>query len=118
MLKFKKFILIKITFYGFNDGKRNLKADLKEIVSLVYIKTEKYDFEDIHIKPRPVDFEIDEFREHNVVFDEIKEEIVQGIRNTKYCIWAAVAWFTDQEIFNELLLRKNDGVNEYVRRKL
>lgn len=29
---------------------------------------------------------MDETREHDVVFDKIKEEIIQGIRNSKYWI--------------------------------
>ena len=49
--------------------------------------------------------------EHDVVFDEIKETIIQGIRDAKYIIWAAVAWITDREIFNELVAKKEAGVN-------
>lgn len=90
---------------------RTFKSELKQIASLVYIESEEYDFGDFYIKPKPVNLEIDETREHNVVFDKIKEEIIQGIRNSKYCIWVAVAWFTDKEIFDELLLRKNAGVS-------
>jgi hypothetical protein len=41
-----------------------------------------------------------------VVFDEIKDTIIQGIRNANFIIWAAVAWFTDIEIFDELIIRK------------
>jgi phosphatidylserine/phosphatidylglycerophosphate/cardiolipin synthase-like enzyme len=70
-----------------------------------------YEFWGLRIKPKPVELDNEENVEHDVVFDEIKEEIIQGIRGAKYTIWAAVAWFTDREIFNELLLRKRDGVS-------
>ena len=90
---------------------RDFKTELEKVAELVYRESDEYDFGVLNIKPKPVDLDVDEVREHDVVFDEIKEEIVQGIRNAKYCIWAAVAWITDQEIFDELLLRKNDGVS-------
>ncbi|MGJ9386077.1 phospholipase D-like domain-containing protein [Salipaludibacillus sp. CF4.18] len=65
----------------------------------------------LHIKPKPVELESEEIIEHDVVFDEIKDSITQGIRNAKYTIWIAVAWFTDKDIFHELFLRKEAGVN-------
>ncbi|WP_254901716.1 phospholipase D-like domain-containing protein [Thalassobacillus devorans] len=45
------------------------------------------------------------------MFDEIKDKIIQGIRRAEYTIWIAVAWFTDIDIYIELILRKIDGVN-------
>ncbi|NMI05047.1 DUF1669 domain-containing protein [Paenibacillus sp. SZ31] len=90
---------------------RTYKSQLETIAALVYIETAEYDFYGLNIKPKPVDLEEDETTEHDVFFDEIKETIIQGIRNAKYSIWIAVAWFTDNEIFEELLLRKNAGVN-------
>lgn len=90
---------------------RTFKDELQELAALVYIETESNDFNNLYIKPKPVELESDESIEHDVIFDEIKENIIQGIRNAKYVIWIAVAWFTDNEIFNELLLRKNAGVS-------
>lgn len=90
---------------------RNFKDELKEIASMIYIETDEYDFGGLNIKPKPVEIDSEEYIQHDVVFDEIKDTLIQGIRNAKYTIWAAVAWFTDREIFNELLLRKNEGVN-------
>lgn len=55
--------------------------------------------------------ESDNYKEHDVVFDEIKDTIIQGIRSAKYIIWAAIAWFTDKEIFDELVLKQESGVN-------
>lgn len=90
---------------------RNLKKTLESVASLVYMETDEYDFGGLIIKPKPVDLENPEETEHDVVFDEIKDTIIQGIRNANFIIWAAVAWFTDIEIFNELILRKKVGVN-------
>jgi len=44
-------------------------------------------------------------------FIEIKGRIIDEIKNAKYLIWIAVAWFTDIEIFNALIEAKNRGLN-------
>ena len=90
---------------------RELHQQLQNLADLVYIETDDYAFDKLHIKPKPVELDNIENKEHNVVFDEIKNTIIQGIRNAKYVIWAAVAWFTDREIYDELVLRKNAGVS-------
>jgi len=88
-----------------------LQAIFQEIAAEIYIETDDYDFNSLQIKPKPVDLDNDNITEHDVVFDEIKDTIIQGIRNAKYIIWIAVAWFTDKDIYNELLMRKISGVN-------
>ncbi|MED4057717.1 phospholipase D-like domain-containing protein [Niallia taxi] len=90
---------------------RGLKNEFEKLAAIIYIETSEYDFGGLNIKPKPVELENNEDIEHDVVFDEIKETIVQGIRNAKYAIWVSVAWFTDSEIFEELMLRKRVGVN-------
>lgn len=90
---------------------RKFKGELEKLASIVYIETENYDFGGLNIKPKPVELENEEEIEHNVFFDQIKDTIIQGIRNAKYTIWVAVAWFTDKEIYNELIYRKKAGVN-------
>ena len=52
-----------------------------------------------------------ELTEHNVVFDAIQDEVIQGIRDAKFIIWAAVAWFSDEAIYQELLAKKKQGLN-------
>lgn len=90
---------------------RTMKETLENIAALVHIGYDEYEFGGLRIKPKPVELEGDEVKEHDVIFDEIKEIIIQGIRNSSYCIWIAVAWFTDKDIFEELLLRKKAGVS-------
>ncbi len=90
---------------------RNLKKVLESVASIVYMETDENAFGGLIIKPKPVEIESVEVIEHDVIFDEIKDTIIQGIRNANYIIWAAVAWFTDVEIFNELKLRKEAGVS-------
>jgi len=53
-----------------------------------------------------VDLEEDYEVSHDVHFEEIRQTIIQAVRSAKYSIWVAVAWFTDEEIFKELLIKK------------
>lgn len=55
------------------------------------------------IKEEPVQIE--------VTFEDIQKKIINEIRDAKYTIWIAVAWFTDDILFKELLLKKEEGVN-------
>lgn len=84
---------------------------LSEIASDVYIESADYDFGGLTIKPKIIELEADDEAEHDVIFDDIKDTIIQGIRGAKYVIWAAVAWFSDRDILNELLRKKEAGIS-------
>lgn len=77
----------------------------------IYIPSDDYDLYGVYIKPKMVELDDDGQTEHDVAFEGIKDVVVQGIRNAKYTIWAAVAWFTDQDIFQELMAKKKQGVS-------
>lgn len=88
---------------------KELKSDLEKVASMVYMESDSYDFGGLFIKPKPIEFD-DEIVEHDVVFNGIKDTIIQGIVEAKYTIWIAVAWFTDNDIYEELLLSKQKGI--------
>ena len=44
-------------------------------------------------------------------FQEIKRQIIECIREAKFTIWIAVAWFTDKDIGNELRIKHQSAVN-------
>ena len=77
----------------------------------IYIPNDDYDLYGVYIKPKLVELDDDGQAEHDVAFEGIKDVIVQGIRNAKYTIWAAVAWFTDQDILQELIAKKKQGIS-------
>lgn len=111
---YREFVCLRVPVPMLETARR-LKHDLDKVIDEVYIEPtdtiQDYELWGFRIKPKPVDLENPEIKEHDVVFNEIKEVIIQGIRNAKYTIWVSVAWFTDREIYNELLLRKQRGVN-------
>ncbi|OAB33767.1 phospholipase D-like domain-containing protein [Paenibacillus glacialis] len=81
------------------------------IASELYIETEGYDYSTLMIKPRLIESELYEVSEHDVVFNEIQDTIIQGIRSAKYVIWIAVAWFIDTDIFKELVQKQKEGLD-------
>jgi len=90
---------------------KNLKSTLQSIAEDIYVETDYNDFHNLNIKPKLIELDIDTYKEYDVVFNEIQETIIQSIRTAKYTIWVAVAWFTDREIFNELIVKKEQGVD-------
>ncbi|MFJ7738927.1 phospholipase D-like domain-containing protein [Lysinibacillus sp. NPDC097287] len=44
-------------------------------------------------------------------FEDIQNQIIKEIKRAKYTIWVAVAWFTDPKLFDELVKKKNEGLN-------
>jgi phosphatidylserine/phosphatidylglycerophosphate/cardiolipin synthase-like enzyme len=111
---FREYVCLRVPIPMLKKAKE-VKDVLEKIASEVYIEptdtVHDYEFWGFRIKPKPVELEDDSNVEHNVVFDDIKDEIIQGIRNAKYTIWVAVAWFTDRDIFQELLFRQKEGVH-------
>lgn len=90
-------------------------AKYKEIFTTIareiYVETDEVDMKSLVIKPKIVDSEVQAISQHDVYFSEIQDTIIQGIRNAKYLIWTAVAWFTDRNIFEELKKRKEEGLD-------
>lgn len=48
---------------------------------------------------------------NSVEFDRVQDVIIQGIRDAKYLIWLAVAWFSNKALYQELLNKKEEGLN-------
>ena len=47
-------------------------------------------------------------------FEEIKAQIIESIQSAKFSIWVAMAWFTDNDLGNELWKKHKEGVNVQV----
>lgn len=83
--------------------------NLASLVEFVYEESDGYALHHMDIKPLVIDIPND-VTEYNVVFDEIQDKVIQGIRDAKFIIWAAVAWFSNDAIYNELLIKKEQGL--------
>lgn len=84
---------------------------INKLFRYVYQETPDYDLQDIHIKPKIIGAEEEDYVENDVVFNEIQDTLIQGIRDARYLIWISVAWFSNEVFFNELLQKKQSGLN-------
>lgn len=57
----------------------------------------------LHIAPEEVSQEI--------LFEGIQSRIIDEIREAKFLIWIAMAWFTNKHIFDELVKKRNKGLD-------
>ena len=55
-----------------------------------YLQSDDYALHHVEIRPQVINTP-DEVTEHDVVFDAIQEKVINGIRDAKFIIWAAVA---------------------------
>lgn len=88
-----------------------LKKKIVELIDYVYEESDDFALGATLIKPQVLRSSNPDVKEHDVVFSEIEETIIQGIRDAKFIIWAAVAWFSNKSIFEELMLKKQQGLN-------
>lgn len=102
-------IAIRVKIPLLKEAKEILNSFTK-LVNYIYRETEEYDLRNVIIRPKPVENEELDIVSHTAEFDQIKEEIIQGIRIAKYSIWVCVAWFTDRDIYNELVQKKKEGI--------
>lgn len=93
------------------DEANAVQEDLYDLVNYVYEESDDYGLGGVPIRPQILRPDDVEYKEHDVMFSEIQDTIIQGIRDAKYTIWGAVAWLTNQAIIDELLAKKRQGVN-------
>lgn len=93
------------------DTANAVHDDIYDLVNYVYEETDDYGLGGVPIRPKILRAEDVEYKEHDVVFSEIQEVVIQGIRDAKYTIWAAVAWLSNQAIIDELIAKKRQGVH-------
>jgi len=92
------------------DEANELKKQIDKVADFVYEESLEYALNEILIRPL-VAAAPEEYKEYDVVFSEYRDTVIQGIRDAKFIIWVAVAWFTDMAIYQELLAKKNQGVS-------
>lgn len=109
-LQYFEVITIRVPVFSIKIIK-NLEEEVTELIKYTYEESDKYDLYSVEIKPKIIKSQIDEVKEHEPHFNNIKKEIIDCIRNAKYFIWVAVACFTDNDIYLELIDKKNKGLN-------
>lgn len=104
--------LLKIIFnpVHFNkDSSKDLQTALDALNSILV--QDGYKIEPIDGVYTVIGADIPEEIEVEVYFEEIEQQIIEQIRNARFTIWIAVAWFTNRNLMQELFLKTKEGVN-------
>ena len=88
-----------------------LKSKIDDLIYYVYEESDDYAIQDVKLRPQIIYSDVPLEVSNSVEFDRIQDVIVQGIRDAKYLIWVAVAWFSNDVLYQELLNKKEDGLN-------
>lgn len=92
------------------DEANERRKELNELADFVYEESEEHALQRIDICPLVIEAP-EEYKEYDVIFNEYRDTVIQGIRDAKFIIWVAVAWFSDTAIYQELLVKKDKGLN-------
>lgn len=83
---------------------------LNEVCDDIYPVNDDYEYWGLVIKPGILPTDIEDVNQE-VYFEHIQSEIIAEIREAKYVIWIAMAWFTNPTIHAELLKKKQQGLD-------
>ena len=81
---------------------------LEKLIYDIYPPNDDYELWDVEIKPGSMS-DIEDVSQE-IVFENIRNQIIEEIRAAKYIIWVSVAWFTDPVLYQELLKKKRQGL--------
>ncbi|WP_101695441.1 phospholipase D-like domain-containing protein [Dorea phocaeensis] len=81
---------------------------VKNVCNEIYPVSDEYMLADVIFKPGAL-LDYEEVSQE-VLFENIQKQIIEEIRNAKYMILVAMAWFTDPVLYQELLKKKREGV--------
>ncbi|MDD3142013.1 MAG: phospholipase D-like domain-containing protein [Lachnospiraceae bacterium] len=87
------------------------KKYIEQVIEQIYPVNDDYEYELFGVELKPGSVTRNEFTSQEIHFEDIQQQIINELRDAKYTIWIAMAWFTNKELFDELVKKKNQGVN-------
>lgn len=91
------------------DNSKVIKESVDKMNPL--IQQDGYRLEDIDGRYKIIGADLPEEIEVEIHFEDIQNQIIEQIRNAKFSIWIAVAWFTDKVLMRELFNKQKQGIN-------
>ena len=104
--------LIEIVFdprHFANDTSKDIDLAVEKFNPL--IQQDGYKLENIDGRYKVIGEDLPEELEIEIHFEEIQAQIIEQIKNAKFAIWIAVAWFTDKVLMREVYNKKKQGLN-------
>jgi hypothetical protein len=92
-----------------NDQSKDINIAIKKINPL--LQQDGYRLDEIEGKFKVIGSDLPDEVEIDIHFEEIQALLIEQIRNAKFSIWIAVAWFTDKVLMRELYNKAKEGVN-------
>ncbi|MBL4576545.1 MAG: hypothetical protein JKY51_10710 [Opitutaceae bacterium] len=92
-----------------NDASKNIDKAVEKFSPL--IQQDGYRLEGIDGQFKIIGADLPDEVEVEIHFEDIQTQIIEQIRNAKFSIWIAVAWFTDKVLMTELYNKQKEGVN-------
>ena len=90
------------------------KDYISKLVDQIYPVNDDYEYELFGVEFKPGRVSSSELASQEIFFDDIQDQILEEIRNAKYTIWVAMAWFTNPILYAALVESKKRGVNVQV----
>lgn len=91
---------------------RELLQSFRPLIVDCHSEDDSYELDEVKIKPRQISNPADlELLSNQAIFSNIRDEIIQSIRMAKHSIWITIAWFSDNNLYQELQNQKNQGVH-------
>lgn len=81
-----------------------------DLCKQVYEPNDYNEYSGLVLKPGILNIAPEEVSQE-ILFDDIQNRIIDEIREAKFSIWIAMAWFTNKKIFDELLKKRNEGLD-------
>lgn len=87
------------------------KDYIEDVIEKIYPVNDDYQWELFGVEIKPGKVEHNEYVSQEIHFDEIQEQIIEELNAAKYTIWIAMAWFTNEKLYNVLVEKKKQGIN-------
>lgn len=87
------------------------KDYISKLIGQIYPVNDDYEYELFGVEFKPGRVLTSELTSQEIHFDGIQSQIIDEIQNAKYTIWIAMAWFTNQILYDELIKKKKQGLN-------
>ena len=88
-------------------------SDITDVVEAInkLIKFDRYELRNVHDRYQIFQLHSDSPVNSIAIFEDIQNAILTEIQSARFCIWIAIAWFTDEILYDALKEKRKQGVS-------